>query len=122
MVRTGFYKLTYGGSTGSGFGMLALWRGGVAGIDEAGVEYEGEYGEDLVTGAVQLRVTAKVPANVALVLGTPPKPEAWSFVVEALLPPGFATGAPVKLRTKFGSVNISFSLLRALDEQLPEGA
>ena len=104
MVTNGFYKISYGGKTGSGIGMLALMGGVVSGIDEAGVQYDGTYGEDADTGAVQFHVRATVPA----------KGEAWSFSVDAVLPPGFAAGTPVPLRTPYGSVTVGFRLLRAL--------
>jgi hypothetical protein len=115
MVPNGFYKISYEGSTGSGFGMLALLSGMVSGIDEAGVAYDGEYGEDDLTGVVQFHVRAAIPPGVGLVLGTPPKDEPWSFAIDAVLPPGFVTGTPVKLRTKFGPVTLIFSLLRRID-------
>jgi hypothetical protein len=119
MVPNGFYKIAYEGSTGSGFGMLALLSGLISGIDEAGVAYDGEYGEDDLTGVVQFHVRAIIPAGVGLVLGTPARDEAWSFAIDAVLPPGFASGTPVKLRTKFGPVRLIFALLRRLD--LPSG-
>ena len=120
MVPNGFYKISYEGATGAGFGMLALLSGLVSGIDEAGVAYDGEYGEDDQTGVVQFHVRATIPAGVGLVLGTPPKDEPWSFAIDAVLPPGFATGTPIKLRTRFGPVTLVFALLRRID--LPSAA
>ncbi|HXQ50898.1 MAG TPA: hypothetical protein VN802_07385 [Stellaceae bacterium] len=120
MITNGFYKVTYGGATGSGFGMLAFFNGAIVGLDEAGVRYDGEYGEDDMTGAVQMHMTVTVPENVALVVGTPARGEAWSFAVDAVLPPGFAGGAPTKLRTRFGVVTVAFTLLRGIDPPKPD--
>ena len=114
MVTNGFYKISYAGRTGSGFGLLAFLGGVVSGLDEAGVQYEGTYDEDSDTGAVQFSVRATIPANVGLVIGVPPKAEAWSFTVDAVLPPGFDTGTPVPLRTPYGPVKVEFRLMRAL--------
>jgi hypothetical protein len=121
MVQNGFYQITYDGSTGSGFGMLALMNGLVSGIDEAGVNYDGEYGEDDLTGVVQFHMRATVPEGVALVVGTPAREEAWTFAIDAVLPPGFATGTPTKLRTRFGAVTVAFKLLRRIDAAPPPG-
>lgn len=114
MVTNGFYKISYDGKTGSGFGLIALVSGVICGLDEATVQYDGTYGEDQDTGVVQCHVRATVPANVPLVLGVGPKSEAWSFSIDFYLPPSFASGTPVALRTPFGSVTVSFRLLRAL--------
>jgi hypothetical protein len=114
MVPSGFYKISYEGSNGAGFGMIALMNGVLSGVDEAGVAYDGEYGEDDVTGAVQIHLRAIIPAGVALVLGTPAQAEAWSFAIDAVLPPTFASGTPTKLRTRFGTVNVAFTLLRRI--------
>ena len=114
MVVNGFYKIGYGGSTGSGFGMLALAGGKITGIDEAGIKYDGEYLEDEVTGSVQFHLRATVPADAQLVMGVPPRGEEWSFAVDSHLPANFATGVPIKLRTQFGAVTATFTLLRTL--------
>lgn len=114
MVTNGFYKILYDGKTGSGTGMMALLNGVVSGIDEAGVQYDGAYAEDADTGAVQLHVRATIPGNVPLVNGVPAKAEPWSFSVDAVLPPGFAKGTPVLMRTPFGPVTVGFKLLRAI--------
>jgi hypothetical protein len=115
MVPNGFYKVTYDGATGSGFGMLALMSGLISGVDEAGVSYDGEYGEDDLSGVVQIHVRAIIPAGVGLVLGVPARDEPWSFAIDAVLPPGFVTGTPTKLRTRFGPVTVAFTLLRRLE-------
>jgi hypothetical protein len=120
MVPNGFYKVTYGGATGQGFGLLAFLNGIVVGLDEAGVRYDGGYGEDSNTGALQLHVNVTVPAGVALVLGTPPRTDEWSFGVDAALPAAFASGAPIRLRTRFGSVTVAFTLLRTIDHTGPD--
>lgn len=120
MVPNGFYKVTYGGATGEGFGLLAFLNGIVVGLDEAGVRYDGAYGEDSETGALQLHVTVTVPSGVALVVGTPARTDEWSFAVDAALPPTFANGTPVKLRTRFGAVAVAFTLMRAIDPTSPE--
>ncbi len=114
MVVNGFYKIGYGGSTGSGFGMLALAGGKITGIDEAGVQYDGEYLEDDITGSVQFHLRASVPADISLVVGVPARAEPWSFAVDAHLPPNFATGVATKIRTAFGLVTVTFTLLRPL--------
>lgn len=119
MVPSGFYKIIYDGSTGSGFGMMALMNGLISGIDEAGVSYDGEYGEDDLTGVVQFHLRATIPAGVALVIGAPARDEPWSFAIDAVLPPGFATGTPTKLRTRFGPVTVAFTLLRRIETAPP---
>ncbi len=114
MVTSGFYKIAYGGTTGSGFGMLALAGGKITGIDEAGVQYDGEYMEDDITGSVQFHLRAAVPADAALVVGVPAKGEPWSFAIDAYLPPNFASGVETKIRTPFGLATVRFTLLRTL--------
>ena len=114
MVVNGFYKIGYGGSSGAGIGMLALTGGKIIGIDEANIQYDGEYLEDDVTGSVQFHMRATVPAGASLVMGVPPRAEDWSFSIDAHLPANFATGIPIKLRTQFGQVTVTFRLLRPL--------
>ncbi len=114
MVVSGFYKIGYGGATGSGIGMLALHGGKITGIDEAGVQYDGEYLEDDVTGSVQFHLRASVPADAALVVGVPAKGEPWTFAIDAHLPPNFASGVETKIRTPFGLATVRFTLLRPL--------
>jgi hypothetical protein len=114
MLLNGFYKILYSGATGEGFGMLALANGNITGIDEAGVKYDGEYVEDMVTGSVQFHLRASVPADAPLVLGVPPRGEPWSFAVDAHLPPNFTSGVITKIRTPYGAVDVRFSLLRTL--------
>jgi len=114
MVTNGIYKIGYGGTTGSGYGMLALIAGKITGIDEAGIEYDGEYMEDDVTGAVQFHLRATVPADVALVVGVPAKGEPWTFSIDTYLPPNFGSGVENKIRTPFGLATVRFTLLRAI--------
>jgi hypothetical protein len=114
MVVNGFYKIGYGGATGEGFGMLALLGGKITGIDEARVKYDGEYQEDDVTGSVQFHIRATVPADAPLVMGVPPRGEEWSFAIDAHLPANFASGVPVKVRTPYGQVTVTFTLLRTM--------
>jgi hypothetical protein len=114
MVVSGFYKIGYGGSTGSGIGMLALAGGKITGIDEGNIKYDGEYFEDDITGSVQFHLRATVPADATLVMGVPPRGKEWTFAVDAHLPPNFASGIETKIRTPFGLVTVTFTLLRPL--------
>jgi len=57
------FSITFTGAAGSGFGMLVLHRGVIAGADIAGATYDGSYTENSATQALDFQITMNVPAG-----------------------------------------------------------
>ena len=60
----GFFRIAFTGAAGSGFGILALRDGSIAGADVGGAIYDGTYSENAATAEVDIKVTMAAPAGV----------------------------------------------------------
>ena len=112
MVTEGFYRFVYGGSAGSGIGLVALQGGNITGIDGGGGQYDGSY--SAADDGVTIRLDVTVPANMPLVTGERARAEPWILNINAKLPSNFGNGMPFNVRTPYGPINVSFALLRRL--------
>ena len=59
----GFFRITFTGTAGSGFGMLVLHGGVIVGADVTGAEYDGSYSDNSSTRTLDFRVTMRAPAG-----------------------------------------------------------
>lgn len=106
----GFYSIYFTGTTGSGFGLLALKDGIITGIDVTGGQFDGEYkvaGEE-VTG--QLRVS--LPPGTISITGQPAGPSGLLMEYPIRLPINLGAGHTIPLRTPFGPINVIVKKLR----------
>jgi hypothetical protein len=109
----GFYLMAFTGVHGSGFGMLVLRDGNIAGADVAGSTYDGTYVLNPQTREVKLEATMFAPAGVTPVqTGIPlvvpmTLPIAATFTQEDT-----ANEQLVLLKTQIGPVNVIFRKIR----------
>ena len=62
-MTDGFYRIAFTGAHGSGFGLLVLFEGAVAGADVGGVLYDGTYRTDEAKNHMNLQITMRAPAG-----------------------------------------------------------
>ena len=114
MAENGFYSITFGGSGGSGVGVVVLQNGVITGADGGGNIYDGRYEPDAQSGALRFHVDVTIPAHMPMVLGEAPHPEPWTFSMNGTLPANFANGLPITIQTQFAPLSVSFKLIRKL--------
>ena len=109
----GFFQIAFTGSAGSGFGVLMLREGSIAGADATGTTYEGTYTENAKTGEIDLHVNMAVPAGVTPVQTGIPLAVAATFPIEANLVKADILGEKlILLRTSLGPVNLIMRKIR----------
>jgi hypothetical protein len=109
----GIYALTFRGASGVGMGLLELRNGIAAGADATGATYDGTYEE--TEQDIRLDLSMTVPAGVALVQGTLPRPMQYSVPFHATIPKtAIETSAPILVELPPGPVNVIVRRLRTL--------
>lgn len=109
----GFYQIAFTGTAGSGFGMLVLLNGAVAGADVAGGTYDGTYTEKAEIGEVSLQITMLAPAGVTLVQTGIALTSPMSMPISATFTrKETESGQIVLLHTPLGPVNVLFKKIR----------
>lgn len=108
----GFYSLFFTGQAGTGFAVLCLNGGSIAGADATGATYDGHYAASEL--GVVGRITLTVPTGTVLVTGDVIAGQPQSFVIPLSLPPSFANGEPVRIKLPQGPVNVAFKRIRGL--------
>src|SRR5215467_10738836 len=107
----GIYAMYFTGSVGSGFGLLILNNGIIAGADAVGGLYDGSYApEEPGTLSVNVRLTR--PPGTTLVTGAAAGATTMVIDIPAKLPENFGNGQPLALKTPTGPINIIFKKLR----------
>ena len=107
----GFYSISFSGRSGSGTGVIALFKGVIAGADAGGVTYDGYY--KLQIDIVEIAMTLNVPPGSWLVQGIPSQSKPYSFKVEANIQlDKWSLEQPMLIHTVFGPVNIIFRKIR----------
>jgi hypothetical protein len=112
MIR-GFYRMTFTGINGSGFGILAFKDSIVAGADVAGTIFDGTFIDLTPPDKIEFKVIMRAPAGVApvqtgVVLAAPIEIEITGTLSEAEI----ESGAPTRLETALGPVNVLFQKIR----------
>jgi hypothetical protein len=109
----GFFSMAFTGSAGSGFGVIALHNGKVAGSDVAGASYDGSYQEDPDTHVVNFDITMSAPAGLTPVQTGVPLAAPQSIPISMSVSADDLTGdLPTRLRTPLGPVNVLFRKIR----------
>jgi hypothetical protein len=111
----GFFRMAYTGNTGSGFGIIVLHDGNIAGADVAGGTYDGSYTENPGTGEISLKVILAMPAGLAPVqTGIPLTAPASVPINATLLQADINAEKPILIQTQIGPVNVIFKKIRDL--------
>lgn len=119
MVVDGFFSIAFTGNKGTGFGVLALHKGVVAGTDVGGASYDGSYSEDPVTHALNFDIRMNAPAGLTPVqTGIPLAAPATVPIKASILEDELTSERPMLLRTPLGPVNVLFRKIRDFP---PEG-
>jgi hypothetical protein len=112
MVR-GFYRMTFTGTAGSGFGVIAFHDGAIAGADVAGTIFDGSYSENLQIGGIDFQVIMKAPAGVMPVQTGIPLAAPISVEINgSILLSDVDSDRPTRLETQLGPVNALFQKIR----------
>ena len=109
----GFFRIAYTGTAGSGFGVLALRDGSIAGADVAGGTYDGTYTENPKTGEISLQVTMAAPAGITPVqTGVPLAAPITLPITATFAVADTVSEKPILLGTPLGPVNVIFKKIR----------
>ena len=111
-MTDGFFSIAFTGSAGSGFGVVLLYDGLVAGADVAGASYDGEYRENPTNHTLDFRITMRAPAGLTPVQTGVPLLTPLDLPITASFPDDLGAGHPMLLETKLGPVNIVFRKIR----------
>jgi hypothetical protein len=112
-VLDGFYAVFYTGKISSGFAMIVLRNGVIAGADVSGGLYDGKYTPNADKRHVDATLKLTMPPGVALVTGVPASNE--TFIQEFPLSlPIDLNEQMVKIQTPTGPVNLKFKKIRDL--------
>lgn len=109
----GFYRMTFTGTAGSGFGIVAFRGGAIAGADVAGATFDGSYKENSANRTFDFQITMHAPAGVTpvqtgIALAAPMTIPINGSVAE----PAMVSNEPILLQTPLGPVNILFKKIR----------
>jgi hypothetical protein len=105
-MMDGFFRIAFTGTAGSGFGMLVLRNGIIAGADMAGSIYDGTYTENSQTEEIGLQLTMAAPEGVTLVqTGVP-------LAAPLILPITTTYRKTHSRQTSLGPVNVIFKKIR----------
>jgi hypothetical protein len=114
-MMEGFFRIAYTGTAGSGFGMLVLSAGNIAGADMAGATYDGTYAELPESHALDFKVKMLAPAGITPVQTGIPLPADTTLSINAILPHAdIVAERPILMQTSLGPVNVVFSKVRDL--------
>jgi hypothetical protein len=115
MINNGFFRIAFTGNAGSGFGILALRDGVIAGADVAGAVYDGTFTENAATGEINVAVTMSAPAGVTPVQTGVPLTAPISVPITATLAQAdIDSEKPTLLQSPLGPVNVVFRKIRDL--------
>lgn len=108
----GFYRIVFTGAHGSGFGILVLRDGYVAGADVGGALYDGQYKLNESGDHLVIDVTMRAPAGIVPVQTGIPLAVPADVPMHMTIPVNFGGGAPILIETPLGKVNVIFAAIR----------
>lgn len=106
----GFYRVAFTGNYGSGFGLLVLRDGKVAGADISGSICDGTYG--LNGPVLTISIIMRAPAGITPVQTGVPTSSPSEMPISVSVPTDFGDGRPVLVETPLGKVNVAFVKIR----------
>ncbi len=107
----GFYAVFYTGKVSSGFAMIVLRNGIIAGADVSGGLYDGNYAISADKRTVDGTLKLTTPPGVALVTGAPASQQT-SIQEFPLSLPADLNERTVQIQTPTGPVNLKFKKIR----------
>jgi hypothetical protein len=111
----GFFRIAFTGKSASGFGILVLNHGVVAGADVAGVTYDGTYIENQEKKTLEFQLIMHAPAGVTPVQTGVPVPAPVSLpITGSVKQEDVGTERPTLMQTPLGPVNVLFQKIREL--------
>jgi hypothetical protein len=113
-MTSGFYSMAYTGAVGTGFGLIAMSRGVIAGADVAGGMYDGTYVEK--ASGIDFKMTMRLPAGIIPVQTGVPLTQPMTLPFDALLPSDLGAEKPLLLQLPLGPINVIFRKVRDLPE------
>jgi len=109
----GFYRITFTGAFGSGFGVIVFNAGIVAGADVAGSTFDGYYAEQVSNDGIDFRVIMTAPAGVTPVQTGVPLTAPINIQIDgSLRESDIGTNLPSQVETSLGPVNVLFEKIR----------
>lgn len=108
---SGIYVAYYTGAVGSGFALILMKSGVIAGADAGGGVISGSYADE-GDGLIELDITLSVPPGTQLVTGAIAGEQSIAVEIRAKLPANLGNGTPLPLQTSTGPINIIFKRLR----------
>lgn len=109
----GFFRMAFTGTNGSGFGILVLHDGSIAGADVAGGVYEGTYIQNPSQEQIQVNITLTIPAGTKPVQTGVPLAVPINFPIKVtLIRSDITENKPVLLETPLGPVNLLLKKIR----------
>lgn len=108
----GFYAIYFTGTSGSGFGILALKDGIIVGVDVTGGLFDGEY--KVIGDAIEGRLKVNLPPGTVSITGHAAGPNGLTLEYPLQLPVNLGAGHTVSLQTPYGPINVNIKKLRDL--------
>jgi hypothetical protein len=113
-MTSGFYSMAYTGAVGTGFGLIALSKGVIAGADVAGGMYDGTYVER--TSGIDFKMMMKLPSGAIPVQTGVPLTQAMNVPFDVSLPNDLGAEQPLLLQLPLGPINVIFKKIRDIQE------
>jgi hypothetical protein len=109
----GFFRMAFTGTAGTGFGMVILQDGALAGADTGGAIYNGSYTENLSTGKITINASMTAPeGTIPVQTGIPITSPTTIPLTASISSKDFAEEKPILLITPLGPVNVIFKKVR----------
>jgi hypothetical protein len=112
LLLEGFYALFYTGEVSSGYAVLVLKGGIIAGADVSGGLYDGQYTVNYDQKNLNGTLRLTIPAGIALVTGAPASEETSTQDIPFSLPLDFADERVLQVQTATGPINLRFKKIR----------
>jgi hypothetical protein len=117
-MADGIYRIAFTGAHGSGFGVIALLGGVVAGADVGGVLYDGTYRKEKSGDHITLQITMRMPAGSTPVQTGVAISRPADIPMQVTLPVDLAGGGPILIETPLGKMNVIVTKIRDIDKSV----
>ena len=105
--------MAFAGTSGSGFGVLVLAAGKIAGADVAGAIYNGTYAENAKADQMTIDVDMAAPAGITPVQTGVPLAAPMILRIDATFAQAdMVSEKPILFNTSLGPVNVVFKKIR----------
>jgi hypothetical protein len=108
----GFYSIYFTGTTGSGFGLVALKDGTIIGADVTGGTFDGQY--EVIGNQIEGKFINKLPPGAMSITGLTAGPDGLTLEYPLRLPLDLGAGHTVAMQTPYGPINVIVKKIRDL--------